>query len=81
MWVLLRSGYRQQGFPREKTFSGSSQERPGTNPALHLVSARPQEVPDVVVHVGCRGGINAEIKIENKNTECRQMERAWHNYI
>lgn len=42
---------------------------PGTNPALHSVSVCPQEVLDIVVHVSCRVGINAEIKIEDKNGE------------
>lgn len=42
---------------------------PGTNPALHSVPVCPQEVLDIVVHVSCRVGINAEIKIEDKNSE------------
>lgn len=42
---------------------------PGTNPALHYVSVCPQEVLDIVVHVSCRAGINAEIKIEDKTSE------------
>lgn len=42
---------------------------PGTNPALHSVLVCPQEVLDIVVHVSCRVRINAEIKIEDKNSE------------
>lgn len=67
--------------PMKKCSAGPARRNSGPNPALHLVPACPREVLDVAAHVSCRVGINAEIKIENKNTEHRQMERAWHNYI
>lgn len=71
--VSLRDGGGYRGRLRYGAFPVKkcppARRNPGTNPALHLVPVCPQEVLDIVVHVSCRGGINAEIKIENKNTE------------